>query len=241
MSIWLRELATGKESRVADSPFVQHLPVINASGSRIAFSSYENGKRLVYVSTPGGTPEKLCEGCLRATDWSHDEKTLLVFGGSPFQVDALDVASHRQTALLKHSTYNLCYGRFSPDNRWVNFLARTQPNRALIMIAPIDGPWPVPESAWIQIAEEGPLDWTNWSPDGKTIYFTSWRDGHRCTWGQQIDAASHRPMGGAFAVQHFHGIALLLEDGFSAASGRIAMALAEPTDNIWMMSRSGAR
>ena len=37
-NIWLRDLATGKEADVVSSSFVQRFPVINASGSRIAFS-----------------------------------------------------------------------------------------------------------------------------------------------------------------------------------------------------------
>jgi len=72
-NIWLRDLATGQESHLANSSFVQRYPVINRSGNKIAFTSFENGKRLVYVSTTstGGVPEKVCEGCLRATDWSR--------------------------------------------------------------------------------------------------------------------------------------------------------------------------
>jgi Tol biopolymer transport system component/DNA-binding winged helix-turn-helix (wHTH) protein len=238
LNIWLREIATGKESQVASSQFVQRFPVINASGGRIAFSSYEHGKRLVYASTPGGTPEKLCEGWLRAQDWSRDEKTLLIYGGSPYQINALDLASHRQSALLKHPTNGLIYGRFSPDNRWVSFTARTQPSRGLIMIAPVDGPKPVPESAWIKIAEEAIEDRADWSPDGNTLYFTSGRDGHTCLWGQRLEAISHRPVGEAFAVQHFHGRASYAQLGWSAAGGRIAITLDESTGNIWIMSRS---
>ncbi len=188
LNIWTRDLATGKESSMANSSLVQRFPVIAASGDRIAYSVYEQDKRLVYMSSPGGTPEKLCEGCLHATDWSRDEKTLLVFGGNPYRIDTLDVASHRRTPLVEHREYNLLYGRFSPDNRWVSFTVRTQPNHARIVIAPIDGPKPVPESAWIQIAEEGAEDWANWSNDGKTLYFTSGRDGHTCLWAQRIDA-----------------------------------------------------
>jgi len=241
LNIWIRDLSTGKESSVAGSSFRQRFPEIDPSGSRIAFSVYEKDKRVVYVSAPGGAPEKLCEGCLRATDWSRDEKTLLMFGGNPYQIDVLNVASHRQTPLLKHPTYNLLYGRFSPDNRWVSFTARTQPNRGRIAIAPVDGPKPVPESAWITIAETGSDDWANWSPDGKTLYFTSPRDGNNCLWGQRIEADSHRPVGEVFAVQHLHGRVSFAHLGWSAAGGRIGLALAEDTGNIWMMSRSGAR
>jgi len=241
LNIWLRALATGQESHVASSSFMQRYPVANASGDKIAFSSFENGKRLVYVSTPGGVPEKLCEGCLRATDWSRDEKALLIFGGNPYQINLLGIASRRQTALLKHAAHNLLYGRFSPDNRWVSFTERIQPNRAWIMIASIDGPRPIPESSWIKIAEEQAEDWANWSPDGKTLYFTSARDGHFCLWGQRIDANSHTPVGPAFAAQHLHGRVSYHQDGWSARGGRIAMVLKESTGNIWLMSHAGGR
>src|ERR1019366_1836490 len=49
-NIWMRELATGKESSVAGSSFVQRFPVMDASGTRVAFSAYEKDKRVVYVS-----------------------------------------------------------------------------------------------------------------------------------------------------------------------------------------------
>lgn len=240
-NVWVRDLGTGEESPLASSTLEQHYPVTNAAGDKIAFSVFEKDNRAVYVSAPGGPPERVCEGCLRATDWSRDEKTLLVFVGDPYQVDALDIGSHQRTPILKHPHYNLLYARFSPDNRWVSYTVRTQPNRARIAIAPLDGPKPIPESAWITIAEETPGDWANWSPDGKTVYFSSIRDGHSCLWGQRIEAASGRRVGEPFAALHLHGRLYYqpgsMWGGWSIAGGRIAMLLAEDTGNIWMMSR----
>jgi Tol biopolymer transport system component/DNA-binding winged helix-turn-helix (wHTH) protein len=239
LNIWIRDLETGKESPLAaSSTMVQRFPVISFSGSKVSFSTYERNKRFVYVSTPGGVPEKLCEACTRATDWSRDEKALLVFVGSPSQVNLLDVASQRQTVVLKNPKYSMVDARFSPDNRWVSFTARTEPNRAWITIAPVSGPKPVPESEWIRIAEGGAEDRANWAPDGNTLYFSSARDGHHCLWGQRIDARSHHPEGEAFAVEHLHGRASLDTGGWSAAGGRIAMVLTESTGSIWMMSRA---
>ena len=240
LNTWVRDLQTGKESLIAGSSMGQRFPAINASGTKVAYSVYEGNKRSIYLWTSGGTPEKLCEGCLRATDWSRDETSLLVFGGSPYQISLLDIASRQQTPLLKHATENLIYGRFSPDNHWISFTARIQPDRAILAIAPLDGPKPVPESSWIKIAEERITDWANWSPDGKTLYFTSARDGHACVWAQRLDPHSHRPVGAAFAVQHFHGRATYQQEGWSAAGDRIAAVLVDGTKNIWMMSRSPA-
>jgi Tol biopolymer transport system component len=244
-NIWVRDLVTGKESPLASSSLDQHYPVSNASGDKVAFSVYEKDSRAVYVSAPGGPSERVCEGCLRATDWSRDEKTILVFVGNPYQIDALDIASRRRTPIVKHANYHLLYGRFSPDNRWVSFTVRTQPNQARIVIAPLDGPKPIPESAWITIAEAAAGDWANWSPDGNTLYFTSTRDGHSCLWGQRIEAGSHRPVGEPFAALHLHGRVYFqpgtIWGGWSAGGGRIAMVLAEDTGNIWMMSRLRSR
>jgi Tol biopolymer transport system component/DNA-binding winged helix-turn-helix (wHTH) protein len=238
MNIWKRDLKTGAEGEVADSTFSERFPVISSSGEKIAFSSYENGHRTLYVWTRGGTAERVCDGCLRATDWSRDEQRLLVFGGNPYKIGVLDTATHRQTTLLEHASRQLLFARYSPDERWVSFTSRVQRGRSRIMIAPLGGPNPVPEDAWIPVSDEGLQDWALWSPDGRTLYFTSDRDGHSCLWGQRLDPKSHRPVGPAFAVQHIHGRLAYQGDGWSVSGGQFAFALEEQSGNIWLMSRS---
>jgi Tol biopolymer transport system component len=238
MSIWKRDLKMGAEGEVANSTFAERYPVISGSGERIGYSVYEKGARSVYVSTRGDTPEKVCEGCLRATDWSRDERNLLVFSGNPYKISILETASRRQTVVLQHATHQLLYARCSPDERWLSFTERVQPNRSRIVIAPIDANLPVPESAWIPISDAGLEDWASWSPDGRTLYFTSDRDGHSCLWGQRLDVESHRPAGTPFAVQHLHGSLLYRSGGWSASGGRFALSLMERSGNIWMMVRS---
>ena len=242
LNIWLHDTVPGKETQVAASPFLQDYPAIDPSGSRIAYSSFEKDKRILYVTTPGGVPERLCEGCLRPTDWSRDGKTLVTFGGSPYRVSLLDIASHQQTPVLTHATYSLLYGRLSPDSQWISFTARVAPNRAWIMIAPIDShgaaAHTIAESSWIKISEEDAVeDSAAWSPDGNSLYFTSSRDGHVCLWRQRLDPHSHRPMGEAVGVQHFHERAMHGFRIWSAAGGRLAVTLMENSGNVWLMSR----
>jgi Tol biopolymer transport system component/DNA-binding winged helix-turn-helix (wHTH) protein len=244
-NIWKRDLVTGVESMVTGSAFLQRFPAISPSGAKIAFAANEqNGPRTVWMAATGSDPEKMCGGCLRPTDWSSDEKTILIFGGTPYQIDLLDVATHQQSVLLKHPTDHLLYGHFSPDNRWISFTVRTSPTRAHLAIAPLTASRPIPESAWITIADVSTEDWANWSPDARTLYFPSEWDGHRCLWGQRIDTGTHRPIGEPFAAWHFHGresYGHCCQDGWSAAAGRIAIALKQDTGNIWLMSHPGTR
>ena len=221
-NIWIRELATGKESSVANSAFVQRYPLINSSGARIAFSVFEKDKRTVYVSALGGAPEILCEGCLRATDWSRDDKTVLVFGGNPYQIDVVDVSSHQQSPLLKHPNHHLLYGRFSPDNRWVAFTVRTQPDRGHIAIAPLSmdrsqfpkAPGLRSRKPRLKIGPTGRLMDERFTSPPAEMGITAL--------GQHIEESSHWPVGDAFEVQHFHGDVAFRYGGWSAAGGRIA-------------------
>jgi Tol biopolymer transport system component/DNA-binding winged helix-turn-helix (wHTH) protein len=241
-NIWVRDTASGKETRLAPSSFLQRFPLITASGDRVAYSSYENDNRILYVAAPGGVPEKLCEGCIRPNDWSRDGKKLLTNRGSPYTISLLDVASHEETTLLAHPAYSLVLAHFSPDNRWVSFTARVQPNRAWILIAPADGPLPVPENEWIKVSEENDAqDASMWSPDSNMLYFTSSRDGHTCLWARRLDPNSHQPVGESFAVQHFHERPMEPLPIWSAGAGRIAVTLSENTSSIWMMSHPPPR
>ena len=241
LNIWVKNLATGRESIVAGSPDIQRFPILDAAGVRVAYSSYEAQTRAIHVSTPGGVPQKVCDDCLRATDWSVDGRSLLIFRGSPYEISTLDIASHRQTLVLKHPTHHLLYGRFAPDGSWVSFTERTGETAGRILVAPVNGPLPVPESAWIKIADADQDDRADWSTDGRTLYFTSSRDGDSCLWGQRIDAVTRRPAGDPFAVHHFHGRVSYERGGWSSAAGRIAIVLTEETGSIWMMSRPPSR
>ena len=238
MNIWVRGLTDGKETRLASMPLAQRFPVSNAAGTKVVFSVFEqNGTRSLYLTNPSGSPEKICDGCFRATDWSRDESALLVFEGTPYEVSSLDIVSHKRNTILKSPNFSLLYARFSPDNLWVSFTERVRAGSARIMIAPANGTNLIPESAWIEIAEVGPDDWANWSSDGRTLYFPSARDGHFCFWGQRLDPDSHRPVGEPFGVLHLHGRLTYQQAGWSAAGGRLAMVATEDTGNIWIMTR----
>ena len=241
MGIWQRDLDTGDESSVASSPFVRRYPAMSPSGRVIAFSSFEGDKRFIYISDRNGTLQKVCESCFRATDWSNDEKMLMVFEGNPYRISLLDIATRRVTPVVSHPKRHLLYARFSPDNRWISFTERVDSEHAWIDVAPVKGMERIAESAWIRITQESLEDWANWSSDGNTLYFTSTRDGHTCLWAQRLDPETHKPAGDAFPLQHLHARLSYQQGGWSAGGGRVAMVLREDTGNIWMMSPPRSR
>ena len=116
------------------------------------------------------------------------------------------------------SKYSLVNARFSPDNRWVSFTARIEPNRGWIMIAPVDGPKPVPRARGSRLRKQAPRTGPTGRPTGRRC--TSPRRGMgRCLWGQRIDARSHRPEGEAFTAEYFHGRASLDPGGGRRPAG----------------------
>jgi Tol biopolymer transport system component len=238
MNVWLRDMASGEESRAAAAPVLQRFAQISPSGAKLAYSSYENGRRSIHILPRGGTPEPACDGCFRATGWSRDESSLLFFSGDPYEIGLFNLNTRRVTPLLKHPQHQLLYARYSPDGKWISFTVRTALHKAWIAAAPASPPWPVAESKWVRIAEAGDEDRANWSPDGRSLYFTSGRDGHLCIWGQRLHPVLRRPAGEAFPVQHFHGALTLQHLGWAAENGSIFVVLREDFGNIWTMSPS---
>jgi len=241
LNVWIRDLKTNNEVQViGGAGLVQRYPVLDHSNRQVAFSVYQpGGQRAVFVYAFGGVAQKVCANCLRATDWSNDDRKLLTFDGNPYHVSLLDLASRHSTVLFDRPPYALLYARFSPDDRWISFTVRTAPNSARIVIAPYADGKGSREADWITIADGTSEDWANWSPDGKTLYFTSPRDGHYCLWGQRLDAATHRPSGEPFALLHLHSHTRYVpNNGWSLSNHSLAVVLNDDSGTVWMTARS---
>jgi len=72
--------------------------------------------------------------------------------------------------------------------------------------------------------------------------FVSDRDGFRCIWAQNLDAASNRPVGDPCAVHHSHYVRFSLFNfvgsgsiSITATQDRLFFAEPEVTGNIWML------
>ncbi len=237
--IWIKDLKTSQQNEVSLPPGPSFNPNFSPDGDTLAYRMLENDISVGYaVSLRAGGTQTICENC-SDYGWSSDSKRLALVGKSPARVSILDIATRRRTPLLEHAKYLLWNARFSPDDRWVSFNA-TEPGRSRIFIAPVRDQVAVPEQEWITVADTGWDDKPRWSPDGKTLYFVSERDGFRCIWAQRLDSRK-RPLGAAIAMFHAHERKRSLSGvsagdlSISVARDKIVFNMSERTGNLWLM------
>jgi Tol biopolymer transport system component len=244
MDIWIIDTETGKESPLTSTPAGEAAPLISADASTVYYSTY--GRREAYlVAAQGGAATKICDDC-GTWDVSHDGTRILYWysAATPLvSIGMLHLPTGQKTELIKHPDYSLYQPHFSPDDRWIAFVAKTGQDRSRIYIVPFSASGAHDKEAWIAVTEGENLDdKPRWSPDGNLIYFTSERDGFRCIWAQRLDPTTKRAQGPPFTVSHFHtSRRSLMNVGLgplemSVARNALVFNLGEVTGNIWRAS-----
>jgi eukaryotic-like serine/threonine-protein kinase len=246
-SVKTRDLETGKETTVtrADARWLR--PRISPDGVTVAY--VDNHDDIYMVNNLTGMTEKICEHCGPPTDVSAGGQQVLFEPlDPPDYVMWIDVPRHRTAPMIRpeEPDHILYGGRLAPGGLWVAFHAALDKSlNKKIFISPVQDGRGVPEAEWIPVTDGSHVDLNaSWSPDGNLLYFLSERDGFRCIWGQRLQPDTKRPIGDAFAVQHFHYPRQSLARveradliGLSAARGRLVFAMSELRGNIWMEER----
>lgn len=234
--VWMKDLQTGRERQLT------HTGVVEASGSpdgsKVAFSTNDAGQlRIDIIGTGDRVPSKLCDHCDRPGGWSVDGKRLLFRGGVPSALRLYDFTSNTQSEVTR-APWSLERARFAPDGRSVTFHAAKSPNVRQIYTASLAGDAPVPQRSWVPVVMDHGCHAT-WSQNGALLYHFSFRDGAFCPWVQNVDPATHRPIGTPRAVMHLHHARLRAASGAAAfedvQAGYLYMTLTEATGNIWMI------
>lgn len=244
MDIWSLDLKSSTETQLSSTPVGEFAPQTTADGSTVYYSIY--GKREAYsVSVKGGEATKICEDC-GTWDVSHDGTKILYWYSTAnplVSIGLLQRSSGERAEIIQHPEYSLYQPHFSPDDRWITFLAKTGQDRSRVYVVPFKGVGRHVLGDWIPVTDGENLDdKPRWSPDGNLLYFTSERDGFRCIWAQRLAAVSKRPEGEPFGVYHFHtSRRSLMNVGLgpleiSVARNALIFNLGEITGNIWRVS-----
>ena len=247
MDIWLLDLKSGSESPLTSTPAGEFTPQIAADGSTVYYSIY--GKRQAYsMSSAGGEATKLCDDC-GTWNVSHDRTKILYWYSTErpiVSIGILEITTGKKSELLAHERDSLYQPQFSPDDRWIAFLARTGRDRSRIFVTPFKGAVAHDSASWLPVTGGENLDdKPRWSPDGGLLYFTSERDGFRCIWAQRLNRDTKLPAGDPFPVKHFHtSRRSLMNVGLgpleiSVTGNALVFNLGERTGNIWRVSRQG--
>jgi Tol biopolymer transport system component len=95
---------------------------------------------------------------------------------------------------------NLFNQRYSPDQRWITFLAHDllSTSTSTVYVMPsVGGAWrAITDGAWFD-------DKPRWGPDGRILYFVSNRTGVANVWGRRFDNSTGTPIGEPFLVTSF--------------------------------------
>ena len=239
-TLLVRDLATGKETTVARNG--SSYPSFSRDSKTLLFGM---GGLAIEMLPDSGVAEKVCDKCGLAPVLSIDGRSILYDWGNPRYLGLLDVATKTGKPWLKHPKYGLYQAGFSGDGEWITFVVAAAPERTRLAIAKFLPGTPPEERDWIFLTDGSTLDTRpRWSPDGKSLYFMSDRDGSRCIYAQRLDAVSKRPVGPLVSIFHSHTARLSILNvgatgrlGLGVAEDKIVFNMGDITGNIWLGKR----
>jgi Tol biopolymer transport system component/DNA-binding winged helix-turn-helix (wHTH) protein len=253
--VWERSIADGREHLLISSPgWFRTRPRWSPDGTSIAYlrrSATGRNPRtdvVVAVLSTGGEERLLTRPGhvdLTPTDWSPDGRWLLGAcrkASGPPATCVLSASSSPDrdasvAVVASDASKNLFEQRFSPDQRWISFMAVDTNDAATstIYIVPVaGGRWtPITEGAWYD-------DKPHWAPDGRTLYFLSNREGFFNVWGRRIDGTAGVPVGSPFRVTSFNSSRETVSQQLSAmqiavTSRRLFLPMTETAAELWML------
>jgi hypothetical protein len=239
-SLFLKDGA--KETNLRDAFF----SVIAPGGARYVYGEGTKERLDVYMKSLSWWSfwsSNLCQNCGMPRQFSPDGKKVLLWAGSPpiQHIDMLDLAT-RMVNRIVWATEDLTNPRFSPDGRWISFVAKVGTKQWQAFAAPV---WPeklLSSSDWVPVTPVSDSFFFGfWSARNDLIYTLSSHAGGgnlRFLDAQRLDAETKHPVGGAMPVYVFDETLVPGMDPLwntnSVDGRRIVLELGGVSTDVWI-------
>jgi eukaryotic-like serine/threonine-protein kinase len=173
--VWIVDLARGVRTKFTFGSSLHLNPVWSPEGSRIVFTSNDQGHLDLYVKGASGAgdaePLVVSDATKYPTDWSRDGRFLAVNVIDPARRTGTDIwilsmSGERKFSPFLATEFNEGNATFSPDGRWLAYQSNAS-GRAEVYVTPFPGPG----GKW-QVSQEGGAQ-AMWRRDGAALYFRS--------------------------------------------------------------------
>jgi Tol biopolymer transport system component len=265
-ALWEKSLEDGQSRLLLQDDALRFSPRWSPDSRRLAYSLF----RPPAADAPDGGPAR--QGPLALLDPATGEERLLTSDGpsadymydwspdglwvlgstnrqSPdrwalalFPLSGAPRAEAGMRVLASDPEHDLWAPRFSPDGRWVCYIAQSaaRPGVSVLYVMGAEGgkPTRVTES-------ESWADKPRWSSDGKTIYFISNRGSSFLNvWGIRFDPGRGSATGEPFRVTNFErpGHALSTQLAFAEMAlgrSRLLLPVTEVSGSVWVLENVG--
>lgn len=240
-SIWIKDMITREEKKVPAPGPDKFSPIIDDSGTTIAYESWQDGVPSIYLLSPRtNLPILICTGCRTPTGWYNQSADLLMADTTMSRVDLYRAASGQRETILSKAGAHVSEATWSPVNQMLLFTVGADGPAGRVYAARFPATANLPQTSWIPIT--GPDETAKtprWSADGKMVFYISNRDNYWCIWGQRFDPIVGKPMGKPFPVQHYHALNLSISGvsdhslNLSVGNRSIYVNVAEMNSTIW--------
>jgi Tol biopolymer transport system component/DNA-binding winged helix-turn-helix (wHTH) protein len=254
--LWERSTVAGEERLLlssTDSRLAK--PLWSPDGAKLAFlrcARRDNSVAVAVLNTDGSGDRVLAlprDVEMQGSDWSKDGQAIL--GACRFNRSGrystclvpLSGVNERGDSpvhvIASDSKRNLYNQRFSPDQRWITFLAHDllyASTSTVYVIPAAGGAWrAITDGAWFD-------DKPRWGPDGRILYFVSNRTGVANVWGRRFDNSTGTPVGEPFPVTSFRSAQFVLtprtvQMDIAIAATRLVLPMSESRSDIWMLDQ----
>lgn len=254
--LWERSIAGGQERLLLSSTLWKVTkPRWSPDGATLAFSRCPmRGSSLgVALMNADGSGERVLttpgQVEMQGWDWSKDGRAILGscrFSPAERYATCLVPVSRTGDAgdpgvrvVASDPRRNLFNQRFSPDQRWITFLAHdlSYASTSTVYVIPAGG------GAWRAITDGSWFDdKPRWGPDGEILYFVSNRSGVANVWGRRFDQSTGTPVGEPFPITAFTSAQFQLtprtvQMDIAITTAHLLLPMSESRSEIWMLDR----